>query len=615
MMPISTRNLLSFPLGILPLRCCAVAFASLLFGLAPANALQQEKKVVVDFDATWRYHDGNVDLGNAWIHPQFDDSEWLEGPGILGYDTGDRRDQWPEPGLQTELRERLVTYYFRKEFDYEGEGAGRTLYISQIIDDGAVYYLNGEEIARSALIPEGEVGFGTLATGTTNPWMPHETLVVENAVLRTGRNVLAVSVHNNAEGSSDIAFAMRMSVEAETEAPVALYLTWQRDPTTTMTVQWHTEGDFGDAALEYGPLGSEELSRVGAESHPMVFSDRIVHTAELTGLEPDTEYRFRINNVTEEMNSRFYKLRTMPATAHRPIRMAVGGDVLHQAAWMEEVNRHAMRYDPDFIVWGGDLSYSDGREDRVEREYTFFEVMMNTLIAEDGRVVPVIMGIGNHEIRGGFYWGHDRGREAYVDDDEFRESIAPYYYNLFAFPGHPGYGVLDFGNYMSLVFLDSDHSGPVEGAQTEWLEEALAQRQHMQHIFPVYHVPAYPSVRSVEGATSQRVRQHWHPLFERAGVQVAFENHDHAYKRTVPILREEEHQDGIVFMGDGAWGVGERRVHVAEETWYLARSQSIRHLILATLQDDFQDFKVISREGNLIDHYIPPVRRTRGAEE
>jgi acid phosphatase type 7 len=609
------KNLLSFQPCISLLRTWAILALPFAFVVITAHALEQARETIIDFDASWRYHDGDLDLGTEWRDPDFDDSAWREGNGILGYDTGNRLSMWPEPGLQTELQEGLITYYFRKAFDYEGPIENQTLFISQIIDDGAVYYLNGEEIARSALIPEGDAGFGTRATAATNPWAPHDTLAIENAPLRAGRNLLAVSVHNNAAGSSDIAFAMRLSIEEETERPLALYLTWQRDPTTTMTIQWHTRGDTGEASLEHGPLGSEDLTRIQAQSHPMVFSDRTIHTVELTGLEPDSEHRFRLNNVTREMNSPFYKLRTMPATAHRPIRVAVGGDVLHQAAWMEEVNRHAMRYDPDFIVWGGDLAYSDGREDRVQREYTFFEVMMNTLIADDGRVVPVLMGIGNHEIRGGFYWGHDRGREAYEDTNEFRESIAPYYYNLFAFPGHPGYDVLDFGDYMSLIFLDSDHSGPVEGTQTEWLEETLSSREGMRHLFPVYHVPAYPSVRNVDGATSQRIRQHWHPLFERYGVQVAFENHDHAYKRTVPIRQEQEHEDGIVFIGDGAWGVGERKVHVAEETWYLARSQSIRHLILMTLQEDFQDFKVISREGKLIDHYIPPLRRQRtGAE-
>ncbi len=591
-------------------RYCLITVALSGFALSAfsGEAPQQASEVVIEFDATWRYHDGNEDLGTAWRDPDYDDADWGEGPALLGYDTGNRSHRWPEPGLRTQLEENLVTYYFRKEFEYHGSTEGRRLRIEQIIDDGAVYYLNGEEIARSELIPEGAVDFETEATTHTNPWEEHETLEVEDAPLREGRNVLAVSVHNTSATSSDICLGARVSVEEPTEDPVALYLSWQNDPTTTMTIQWHTEGDTGLAELEYGPLGSDELSTVEPESHAMVFSDRIIHTVEITGLEPESEHRFRLNNIVDGMNSSFYKFRTMPETAYRPIRMVVGGDVLHQEAWMRQVNEEAMRFDPDFIAWGGDLAYSDGREDRVEREYTFFRVMMETLIADDGRVVPVLMGIGNHEIRGHYYWGHDRGRDSYEDTDEYREEIAPYYYNLFAFPGHPGYGYLDFGDYMSLIFLDSDHSGPVEGTQTEWLEEVLAEREDVTHLFPIYHVPSYPSVRNFDGGVSRNIREHWLPLFEETQVRVAFENHDHAYKRTVPIRQEAEDEDGIVFIGDGAWGVGERQVHNARDTWYLERSESIRHLILVTIRNDFTDIKMINREGQLIDHYIPRKR-------
>jgi acid phosphatase type 7 len=566
---------------------------------------QQAQEILVPLDAVWRFHDGNMDLGTTWRELDFDDSGWKEGPALLGYDTGGRQGQWPAPGLQTELAENLGAYYFRKEFTYTGSTDRMKLHLDAIIDDGAVYYLNGREIARTSNIPEGEVTFLTQATNYINPWEEQESFEIGGEFLLQGRNVLAVMLMNNSPNSSDICLGARLVLREAVEEPVALYLSWQNDPTTTMTIQWHTEGEVPAPAVEYGSLGEGALSRVDATSHPMFFSDRIVHTVEVTGLDPDSEYRFRLAHLVPGMNSPFYKFRTMPAQADRPIRFAAGGDVMHRAEWMEEVNRHAMRYDPDFIVWGGDLSYSDGRGDRVDREYLFFRTMFETLISDDGRVVPVIMGIGNHEVQGGYFSGQERGRDAYRDTDEFRESIAPYYYNLIAFPGHPGYGVLDFGNYMSLFFLDTDHSGPVEGAQTEWLRQELATRSHMQNIFPVYHVPSYPSVRDVAGATSQRIRQHWHPLFEQAGVRVAFENHDHAYKRTVPILQEKEDPDGIVFIGDGAWGVGERPVREAAATWYLEKSESMRHLILVTIQGETQDFKVISREGNLIDHYIP----------
>ncbi|EPR65884.1 hypothetical protein ADICYQ_5029 [Cyclobacterium qasimii M12-11B] len=51
----------------------------------------------------------------------------------------------------------------------------------------------------------------------------------------------------------------------------------------------------------------------------------------------------------------------------------------------------------------------------------------------------------------------------------------------------------------------------------------------------VYHVPAYPSARAFTGTTQTMIREHWVPLFEKSSIQLVFENHDHAYKRTYPI--------------------------------------------------------------------------------
>jgi len=88
--------------------------------------------------------------------------------------------------------------------------------------------------------------------------------------------------------------------------------------------------------------------------------------------------------------------------------------------------------------------------------------------------------------------------------------VAPHFYQLFAFPGHPGYNVLDIGDYLSLIILDSDHSHPIEGGQTEWLENVLLERAGgKRHLMPVYHVPAWPSHRPFDGRVSVRVRENW----------------------------------------------------------------------------------------------------------
>ncbi len=560
-------------------------------------------QVLVDFDSTWRYHDGDRDLGKAWRMPEFDDQDWAHGPGIVGYETANRRDRWPNPGLKTEITPNLLTYYMRHAFAYQGPRDGVILTLDLIVDDGAVIYLNGEEIGRTSLMPSEETGFGVQThSPVTVPGIERDVFVIDGELLREGRNVIAASVHNHRTTSSDIAWAARLTVEEATTDPRALYLTWQRDPTTTMTIHWHSGPDDAALQLQYTSTVDAAWERASFVSHAMVHSDRTIHTAKLTELSPGTTYRFRLISEAFGQSSPTYSFHTMPETVDQPIRIAVGGDILHQVHWMEQTNRQAVRFDPDFIIWGGDLAYADGRADRVDRWYSFFDVCRETLIRDDGRVVPIVVAIGNHEILGHYYWGHDRGRDSYENTDAYRESIAPYFYNLFSFPGHPGYGTLDFGDYLSLIVLDTDHSGPVEGAQTQWLHEQLQNRQHMTHVIPVYHVTAFPSVRDYDGPIPTRIREHWVPLFERYGVRLAFEHHDHTYKRTVPIRREQKDPSGIVYIGDGAWGVNIRETHDVDKTWYLERAESIRHFILTTIVGDSIDLKAITIDGELIDH-------------
>ncbi len=390
--------------------------------------------------------------------------------------------------------------------------------------------------------------------------------------------------------------------------PAALYLTWRRDPSTTFVVHWHEREHEPEARLELflpGGEGGEWIQHRSPLYAP--FADRRVRTVELEGLVPDQTYLARLVHGEDSRHHEF-RLRTLPASLERPLRIASGGDVLHRAEWMEETLRASVAAEPDFLLWGGDLAYADGRMDRVHRWHTFFGILLEHGTAPDGRLVPLVVAIGNHEVRGGFYWGQERGRGEREYDDDFRSDIAPFFYAAFAFPGHPGYAALDLNPEVSLIVLDSDHTGPVEGAQTEWLERTLAERARARHLLPVYHVPAYPSVRDFEGSTSRRIREHWVPLFERHGVRLALEHHDHALKRTPAILAGEAHPEGITYLGDGAFGVSVREVHAAEETWYLERSESVRHFWLLEVRRDAIEAKAFDAAGELLDQLSVPAR-------
>jgi len=399
--------------------------------------------------------------------------------------------------------------------------------------------------------------------------------------------------------STVLAFASGLVAESEKNTPPGLILTWTGDPTTSIVIDWHRMAEDKDtpAFIQARPRGTDNWVAFEAERLPFPHSDRIVDRVSIENLQPDTEYEFR--GSPEEKT---YWFRTMPATLDRPIVLSAGGDVRHEKSWMSAMNRAAMEHDPDFIVWGGDLAYGNGRRRNVSRWYEFMDSMVETLVTPEGRVPPVIVGMGNHEIRGGYH----RNR---INSQADRERLAPYFYGLFAFPGDPGYGVLDFGDYLSIVMGDTEHSNPIPGEQTDWMRTTLRQRSNVAHLIPVYHVPAWPSVRDFDNRESRLVREHWVPLFEENRIRLALENHDHSYKRTVPIFRNAEDAGrGVLYLGDGSWGVGTRDVHDVEETWYLAEAQKIRHSLVITLYPDRKIVRVIDADNSEIESIIIPAR-------
>jgi hypothetical protein len=365
------------------------------------------------------------------------------------------------------------------------------------------------------------------------------------------------------------------------DTPALVYLTWQDDPTTTMTVQWlSAEGVTGDQ-LAFGRSGEARRQTVEGRSRWLTDTDRVVHTVELTGLEPGRDYRFRISGLAEE-----FAFRTMPADADTPVTFVVGGDVHRRSALDDRIFRAAASRDPMFAVLGGDVAYDNGKARRVGRWYELLEVWQRCMVDADGRLVPVVAAIGNHEADGGY--GQD-------------PDAAPRFYDLFPGLGREGRQVLDFGDYMSVVLLDSGHTHRIDGEQTAWLAEVLAARSEVPHLFVVYHVPAYPCVRRYSGGRGPLIREQWGPLFDRHGVDVAFEHHDHAYKRTHLIRNGVVDPDGVLYLGGGAWGAPPRRVHRVQDMWYLARAESVNNVIVTTVDGPRRTHVALDPDGSVID--------------
>jgi hypothetical protein len=251
-------------------------------------------------------------------------------------------------------------------------------------------------------------------------------------------------------------------------------------------------------------------------------------------------------------------------------------------------NKLAAAQSPMFVLLGGDIAYENGRD--PDRFLEFLENYSNDLRC-DGRLVPLVACIGNHEVDGGYEQGRDR---------------APFFYSCFdGLFTDTGFATLDFGDYLSLVLLDTDHTSPISGEQTSWLERTLKEREECPNVFVANHVPAYPSHRSFDGdadhpGTGAANRKHWSPLFERFNVDAVFEHHDHTYKRTHPMLDGRPNEKGVLYLGDGSWG-RIRKVTDRESRPYLAVADESYHLSVHRIEGRQQFHVALSDTGRVVD--------------
>ncbi|MDB4383945.1 lamin tail domain-containing protein, partial [Akkermansiaceae bacterium] len=181
-------------------------------GRGPANEddLPTFTTEIAQTTSTWKYdqNEANLDRGTAWRESDFDDSSWSTGAGVFGKNSTDPfATPWTTGGR--------ITYYLRSEFQFDELFSSATIDIESHLDDGVVFYLNGQEITRFNM-PPGAINFDTPAS-SGREWQELVEIASGtdiSSALRTGLNVLAVEVHNRTAGSSDIAFGANINITA-----------------------------------------------------------------------------------------------------------------------------------------------------------------------------------------------------------------------------------------------------------------------------------------------------------------------------------------------------------------------------------------------------------------
>lgn len=561
----------------------------ILLALVPARA--------ADFGpiCQW-FEDPTTTMGIQWLEKKDDEGNtkppggWMIDRAGFGY--GDDDDQTVLDSMKGKYR----SLYIRRPYTVPDKVAAEAqLVLSIRYDDGFVAYLDGVEVARA----------GVKRKGKKLQVKSHEAEVWEEFVLgpavagKTG--VIAIEGHNQKIDSSDFTLRPRIDVKVgeKIENVIPEGAKWAylagSDPQAgwTKTVG-RSEKEAPAQAVQFRVNGGTTWKSAEILSRPFGPTKMTVHQVRLRGLLPDTRYEFRLLKKGHAVGS--WKFETAPQTFQPGLTFVTGGDTFKDKKMLDAMNKRAGAEDPLFALLGGDLAYANGSDSGKWEKW--IDAWAKHTVAPDGRLIPMVVVIGNHEVKGA----------KYKPKDAPPRSDAPFFYSFFQRVEEGAAFALDFGNYLSIIGLDSGHTANV-AAQTAWLDRRLAERKSIPRVFVCYHRPAYGVGVKDDAA---EIQEAWCPLFEKYLVDVVFENDHHTFKRSHPLVGKKiDNVRGIPYLGDGAWGVGTRAI---PKDWqkkrpWLAKARAVRHLWKVTLEEKTFLYQAMEANGNVFDETTRPVRR------
>ena len=213
-------------------------------------------QVLVTWSNVWRYNQTANLNGQNWTATNYNDAAWPSGPGVLA---AENCNCLPEP-IRTTLTTAngRTTFYFRTSFNYTGALAGAFLKLTALVDDGAVFYLNGQRI-HALRLANNPPAYADLAD-FINDANYEGPFTLEAAALRTGTNVLAVEVHQTSTNSTDVVMALQLETYFASSTNVASYT-----PGTTNSVRVSIAAFPTLWLNELTPVNSATLSNAVAD--------------------------------------------------------------------------------------------------------------------------------------------------------------------------------------------------------------------------------------------------------------------------------------------------------------------------------------------------------------
>ncbi len=375
--------------------------------------------------------------------------------------------------------------------------------------------------------------------------------------------------------------SLQESTPAKT--PSNIHLGWKNDDTAhTMTISWKTTEDTSsvihyDIVQRRGAADNYEYTISGTTHSNNEIPGEYFHDVELTGLRPDTAYYFicgETNNWSQEL-----RFKTGPANASNT-RFVVAGDSYSDIKIRDTLSEHFMAQSPDFVLVGGDIVSRWNDQDLWNN---FFNHIQKTWKTPEGFSVPMIPGIGNHDVTG-------PGLEANYDYSAW--------YERFELPGNEQWYSLDWGPDIHIIVLDTEQSTSAE--QTEWLAADLEAHNDTLWKIVMFHrniVPGHPY------APDWGALNNWAPLIDKYHVDIVFQGHCHYYMRSKPlrdaITPVETYDEGTMYVITAGWG--STLYQLPQFTWAESATQDYHYTLVDVYVNSSLRLRAIDQDENIID--------------
>ena len=174
--------------------------------------------LITMLDSAWKYNESGEELGTAWRNVGYDDGAtgWSNGVALFE----GKRGAIPAtllPIVRTTNDVSLVganvkvtNFYYRTTFNFPWATNGSSLRVTHYIDDGAVFYLNGEHAYDIGMDLTGSLAATNFANRSVGDAASEGPFSVAMTNLHSGANLMAIEVHQATAGSSDITFAANL---------------------------------------------------------------------------------------------------------------------------------------------------------------------------------------------------------------------------------------------------------------------------------------------------------------------------------------------------------------------------------------------------------------------